>query len=97
MKGRLNDLRSKEVITVEDGQRLGYVCDVELDTTEAKLTGLVIYGRLRFFGLLGKAADRVIPWENVKTVGDDTILVHYKEPQKPAKKGDWLDRIFSEK
>lgn len=95
MKGRLNDLRSKEVITVEDGIRLGYVCDVELDTTEAKLTGLVIYGKLRFFGLFGRAADRVIPWENVKTVGDDTILVYYKEPQAPAKKRDWLDRIFS--
>lgn len=95
MKGRLNDLRSKEVITVEDGVRLGYVCDVELDTTEAKLTGLVIYGKLRFFGLFGKSADRVIPWENVKTVGDDTILVHYKEPQEPAKKRGWLDRIFS--
>lgn len=94
MKGRLNDLRNKEVINVSDGSRLGYVCDVGLDTDTAALTCLVIYGRARLFGLLGKEPDKIIPWEDVKTVGEETILVHYTPPQKPAKKGDFLSRIL---
>lgn len=97
LKGRLNDLRNKEVINVNDGTRLGYVCDVGIDTMDAKLTCLVIYGKPRLFGLLGKETDKVIQWEDVKTIGDDTILVHYAEPQDKAKKSDWLTRILKEK
>ncbi len=97
MKGRLNDLRNKEVISVGDGARLGYVCDVGLDTAAAKLTSLVIYGKPRCFGLLGREADTVIPWEDVKTVGDDTILVHCAPPREKAKQGSWLTKILKEK
>lgn len=97
MKSRLLDFRNKEVINVNNGTRLGYVCDIGIDTTEAKLTYLVIYGRPRLFGLLGKEEDKVIPWENIKTVGDDTILVYYTEGQKKTKKGAWLSQIMKEK
>ena len=40
----MGDLRNKEVINVRDGSRMGYVCDLELDTAAAALTALVVYG-----------------------------------------------------
>ena len=36
---------------------------------------LVVPGRRRFFGLLGREEDKVIPWGAVKRFGEDIILV----------------------
>ena len=94
MKVRLAELRNKEVINIHDGMRLGFVCDIGLDIAEAKLTDLIIYGRPRLFGLLGKEEDKIIPWEQVRTIGDDTILVTYTSAPKPAGKGSWIMRPF---
>lgn len=86
MRCRIIDMRNKEVINVKTGMRLGCVCDVEVDTKTAKIFGIVIYGRLKCFGLLGRCDDIVIKWEDVVVIGEDTILVkHNMPPQKPRK------------
>ena len=77
---RMGDLRSKEVINTKDGSRLGFVCDLELDPKTAGLTAVVVYGRLRLFGLLGREPDLVIPWGDIALIGDDTLLVRYTPP-----------------
>ena len=77
---RMGDLRSKEVINTKDGSRLGFVCDLELDPKTGGLTAVVIYGRLRLFGLLGREPDLVIPWGDIALIGDDTLLVRYTPP-----------------
>ena len=72
---RINDFKYKDVISSSDGVRLGFVGDVELDTQNAALTAIVIRGRYRLFGLLGREEDTVIPWEDIEVIGEDTILV----------------------
>ena len=57
MKCSIADMRNKEVINLQDGTRLGFVGDVEIDTENAKLTTIIIYGRSRLFGLLGRTDD----------------------------------------
>ena len=52
MTCRLDSLRDKEVINVKDGGRIGFVSDAEVDTREAQLTAVVVYGRLRLFVLI---------------------------------------------
>lgn len=69
------DLRYKEIIDIQDGTRYGYVGDVVLDTDSGQLSALVVYGRLRLFGLLGREEDLVFPWTAVKRFGEDIILV----------------------
>ncbi len=64
---------------------MGFVGDVEIDTENAKLTTIIIYGRSRLFGLLGRTDDIMIPWENIDVIGDETILVNhtiYASPQR---------------
>ena len=68
-------MRRKEVINVRDGSRLGNVGDIEFDTVTASIISMIIYGKLRFFGLLGREDDRVIPWENIRIIGEDIVLV----------------------
>ena len=71
MPCRMGELRQKEVISVKDGGRLGFVCDVEIDTHTAQVTALVVYGRSRLFGLLGREPDTVIPWRDIVLVKCD--------------------------
>ena len=73
----LTDLRRKEVISNKTGIRIGFVDDVELDIENAKLISIVIFGRLRCFGLFGKDENIIIKWENICLIGEDTILVDY--------------------
>lgn len=77
MNCRIYDMRHKEVINLKDGTRLGNVCDVEIDTVNAKVAAIVIYGRLRCFGLFGREDDIIIKWQDIHVIGDDTILVSY--------------------
>ena len=75
MESRIADLRCKEIINVSDGCRFGYVGDVEVDLESGRVTALVVPGRLRLFGLLGREEDTVFPWTSVRRFGADTILV----------------------
>ncbi len=96
MHCRLTDLRKKEVINVKDGARLGTVCDAELDADSARLTAIVIYGRLRLLGLMGREDDIVIRWPDIRIIGDDTILVNYQEQYRPRRKRGILSLLFGD-
>ena len=82
MKSRIADLRCKEIINVTDGSRFGYVGDVEVDLETGQVKALVVPGRLRLFGLLGREEDKVFPWESVRRFGEDIILVEAAEAQR---------------
>ncbi len=72
---RIAELKDRQVVCVQDGTILGYVGDVELDTTDGRLSALIIFGRPKAMGILGREDDIVIPWENIDIIGDETILV----------------------
>jgi len=97
MTCRIGDLKHKEVINIQDGGRLGCVGDLEIDMKNACILALVILGKSRFFGILGKTEDYIINWEEVRVIGEDTILVSHKIENRSKKKlkvfknlfGDW--------
>ena len=80
METRIAELRYKEVISVTDGSRFGYVGDMEVDLDTGRVTALVVPGRLRLLGLLGREEDRYVPWDAVRRFGQDIILVE-EEPR----------------
>lgn len=87
MNCRLADLRHKEVISICDGTRIGYIDDIIIDTKTAHIISLVIYGKtgiFSFFGL-GRCEDYIIPWEKIKLIGEDTIIISCNIP-KPVKR-----------
>ena len=75
---RVTDLSCKEVVCICDGARLGYVSDVEVEVPEGQVRAIVVPGKCRFFGFLGHVEDFVIPWNAIRRVGDDIILVECK-------------------
>ena len=87
---RMALLRCKEIINLCTGHRLGFVGDVEIDLSTGKLLAFVVPGRCRFFGLLGREEDYVIPFDCVSRIGDDIILAEVqgdyrreKPPRRP--------------
>lgn len=80
MIARITDMHDKEVINICDGTRLGYVDDIEVDTCTAQIVSIVIFGRNKLLGLLGREADIVIHWKDIEVIGDETVLVNFKCP-----------------
>ena len=72
---KMSELRCKEVICVADGRRLGFVCDMEIDAPEGCVKAIIVPGPCRFLGLFGRKDDYVIPWQCIRRIGPDIILV----------------------
>ena len=83
---KLSELMKKDVINTADGARLGSVCDLEVDTDTARVKRIVIKGRFRLFGLLGRFSDKLIEWDNIKLIGVDTIFVECREEREYKKR-----------
>ena len=75
---RITQLQCKEVICVDDGRRLGFVTDVEVEVPEGKVVAIVVPGPCQFLGLFGRKDDFVIPWRCIRKIGPDIILVDIK-------------------
>jgi YlmC/YmxH family sporulation protein len=76
---RTVDLKQKEVINISDGKRLGFVSDVEIDLETGRVDAIVIPSGGRFLGLIGRDNEFIIPWEKIKKIGEDIILVDLDE------------------
>ena len=72
---RIAQLQYKEIIDIASGARYGFVSDVELDLDRGAIESVIVQGRPRLWGLLGREADIVFPWSAVRRVGEDIILV----------------------
>ena len=81
-----DDIRNKEIINIKSGVKMGYADDIEFDTATAKICRLVIFGKAKLFGLLGREDDVTICWSDIEIIGEDAILVscdtpiHIKKP-----------------
>ena len=75
---RLSELRSREIINIATGQRLGYVCDADVEIGGGELKALIVPGPCRFFGLFGREPDFLIPLDCITRIGQDIILVEIR-------------------
>ncbi|HHU75588.1 MAG TPA: YlmC/YmxH family sporulation protein [Firmicutes bacterium] len=72
---RINDLRDRDVVNVNDGKRLGIIHDLDIDIESGNIKAIIIPGGGGLMGVLGRRQDLVIPWVKIVKVGVDTILV----------------------
>ena len=69
------DFRKKEVINIKDGRRLGFVQDVTADLTTGTIKEIIVPGDTKLFGLFSTNNEIVIPWNAIKCISDEIILV----------------------
>lgn len=75
---RICDLQEKEVINVCDCRRLGFVADLDFDICTGQILALIVPGPAQFCGFLGRDSEYVIPFCQVRQIGEDIILVDIK-------------------
>lgn len=83
MKGigmsRLSSFTKKEVVNVLDGRRLGFLCDVEVELMTGRVEAIVISVPSKILSAGNKSTELVIPFNKIKKVGEDIVLVNVEE------------------
>lgn len=69
------DFKHKEVVNIVDGKRLGFVQDVTADLESGVITSIIVPGNSKLLNLFVGNNDIVIPWQDIKCIGEDIILV----------------------
>ncbi|QGG47928.1 YlmC/YmxH family sporulation protein [Heliorestis convoluta] len=81
---KISDLRTRDIVNVTDGRRLGVIKDIDIDPEMGKVKALILPAQGRIMGLFGKGGDDlIVPWDKIKKIGIDVILVelnHLGEP-----------------
>jgi len=71
-----DNIKNKEVINICDGKSMGFVCDIEINLREGRIEGIVLPGSRGLLSMFGRETeDFIIKWKDVRTVGEDVILV----------------------
>ena len=75
MSIKFSELQCREVICIGSGQRLGFITDIQIDVPQGNICAIVVPGPCRFFGLVGRRDDYIIPWNCIRKIGPDIVLV----------------------
>ncbi|MBM6947959.1 PRC-barrel domain-containing protein [Mordavella massiliensis] len=76
---RLCDFQQKEVISICDCRRLGYVADLVFDECTGCIEAVIVPRGGFFCGLFGDSGEYVIPFGCIRKIGPDIILVEIPE------------------
>lgn len=79
MQMKISEFQIKDIVNVSDGKKLGNIGDIEINLQTGKVDALIISATGKILGLFGKNEDVVISWKNIIKIGEDVILVRYKE------------------
>lgn len=91
------DFKHKEVVNITDGKRLGYVQDVCADLETGVITSIIVPGSNKIMNIFASNNDIVIPWKNIKCIGDDLILVEIWIVLSNTKKYWKISQLFLKK
>jgi YlmC/YmxH family sporulation protein len=69
------ELRAKEVVNICDGKKMGNIIDLIFDSTCAQITGIVVPAEKSFLNIFKAPNDIFIPYNRIKKIGTDIILV----------------------
>ena len=78
-KIRFCTFRNKEVINMCNCKRLGCVTDLLIDVCSGCIEAIILPGPGKICGFLGYDAEYVIPYQCIRKVGSDIILVEIQE------------------
>lgn len=85
---KLSDLGGKEIVNLNDGQRLGIIAnsDLVIDEKTGKILALLVPDTRTQFKLFGDKNEIEIPWDAIRKIGDDMIIIELNEKDKKVKR-----------
>jgi len=69
----INNLRQMEIIDVNSGSKMGYIKDLKVDCDDYRIISIILPTQKSSW--FNKNNSIEIPWEKVKKIGVDVILV----------------------
>lgn len=69
------DFKQKEVISLNEGKILGFVVDVQADFENGEIHSIIVAKTGKIFGNISGKNNVTIPWDKIKKIGEDVILV----------------------
>ncbi len=74
---RMGELAGKEIININDGARLGVVgeTDLAIDVETGRIQSIILPRKANFLNLWADKQEIIIPWEAVKKIGLEVIIV----------------------
>lgn len=75
---KASELRDKDVIDINTGRKLGNIIDIEVNLEEGRVEGIVLPKETGLFRIFNKDVELYLPWESIKKIGADVILVDLK-------------------
>lgn len=69
------DFKQKEVVSLNEGKILGFVVDVQADFITGEINSIIVAKTGKIFGNIMGKNNLTIPWEKIKKIGEDVILV----------------------
>ena len=73
---KISDLAKRDIINITDGSRLGPVKDIHIDSAAGTVVALVLKTpKRRYMGLMSAGQDIVVPWDKIRKIGVDAVLV----------------------
>ncbi|WP_313798750.1 YlmC/YmxH family sporulation protein [Cytobacillus sp.] len=76
---KISEFQLKDVVNVSNGRKLGNIGDIDINIQTGKIDAVIIGGAGKVLGFFGRDDDIVIPWKNILKIGEDVILVRYKD------------------
>lgn len=75
---RLSELQNKDIINVNDGEKIGRIIDINIDTN-GSLKSLIIEKYKFLISMFSNKAEIEIKWNEIEKIGTDVILVKIKD------------------
>lgn len=69
----ISSLKSMELIDINTGAKLGYIKDFKVNCDEHRIEAIII--PMQKSGWFSKHEDIEIPWDKIKKIGIDVILI----------------------
>ncbi len=71
---RISEMEDKDIINIADGRYLGEIADIEIDIRTGCIRALIM-PNLGGMGFLRRKEQVIIPWQEVRKIGFDVVLV----------------------
>lgn len=74
---RLGELVGKEIVNINNGVRLGVIgeSDLTIDIDSGAICSIILPRRSNFINMWMDKQQMVIPWESVRKIGEEVIIV----------------------
>ncbi|MCM3141405.1 YlmC/YmxH family sporulation protein [Brevibacillus sp. MER 51] len=82
---RLSELGGKEIIGLDNGEKMGVISDSDLviHPENGSIQSIILPGG-SFFGFGKKREDLVIPWGSIVKIGPDMVIIQLQAPEAQA-------------